>query len=303
MERRTSVSVCFLHTVRRCSWTKSIRILLKICLPHPNQPVHNRTPPLPSRHKIIAPPPLPSDLSFYKTSTTLPPIIPPRTRSKIRLNNLPPSLPLLNRKLRQQRQMITRVMPAREPGARRQIPFIDLAQQPIDAHMRRRVPDIVNHALEARGVVREREVLGAVCTLEAERVRHAITCEGAIAEGAEVGVVWGEGAVGEEFVDAGVREGVCVDADEEGDLGAGGVFLAWLWFGEGFCRGAFGLDGVAVFVDGGVAFGEAEELLVFAGRELGVLLGDLGELFEEDGDLNHFDVFVGGVPVTVSVGD
>ena len=112
-------------------------------------------------------------------------------------------------------------------------------------------------------------------------------------------MIWGKGAIGEEFVDAGVGERVCVDTDDEWDGGADSVFLAWEWFRQRLGRNS-GLNHVAVLVED-VALGEAEWALVLARRYSGVFVCDFRELIKEDGDLDYFNVAICGIPVTMRV--
>lgn len=133
-------------------------------------------------------------------------------------------------------------MVVREAGHPAQILHVNVAQNAPDLQCVRGVPDVVEHAAEVRGVVCERQLVGAVVGgPHAELVGDAVAGEVAVFAVAEGAVVGGDAALGNELVDARVAAGVEVAADKKGDLSGGRVHRGWSRGRRSLWRGGPGI--------------------------------------------------------------
>lgn len=108
-----------------------------------------------------------------------------------------------------------------EPNSFLQIILVNVAKHSVHSEIRRRIPDVVDRALEGRRKVRHRQLPdSSERTLEPKPMTQAFRGVLPIRMRHEVGVIRRKGTVGQELVQATVGYRVVITANDERDLGA-----------------------------------------------------------------------------------
>ena len=191
-----------------------------------------------------------------------------------------------------------------------QVLLVDFSKDGFDAQAHVGIPNIVDHALEARGVVRDWELRterSGISALEREVVPHSIAA-GVFAVLAfhEVDVARGERTVDEELVDARRRDRVEVSAYDGGDLGTIVVSRCqprWLLLGGFWGRGRRRGRGAVVYaIRRPVCVGPVRTIKK-PWRQARETIGDLLQFVHHHGNLYQLDVTELRVPVNVYIGN